>query len=168
MVASKTLQRYILKNFLLEKVIEPIIEKSIEGMNKQAAFIQIITNLTKSIIESKENKDAALEFLRKRINNKIVVILDLCMNNLKENPILFEKGLKLLASLSKYPNFKEILTNTLDSHTSSVSRMDICDSGTNSSPNKPLKHRFTKYLITLRDLLFSSLLSIEVKQIVID
>jgi hypothetical protein len=53
------------------------------------------------------------EFFGNVINNKLVLILDIGFNSYASKPVLFEKSLKLLATLIQFPNFHSILTTSI-------------------------------------------------------
>ena len=59
---------------------------------------------------------AYTDFFETHVNNRLVLILDMGMKSFKARPILFEKSLKLLATLSQLPSFTQILTTTLNSY----------------------------------------------------
>jgi len=48
------------------------------------------------------------------LNHKLVLIIDMGLKCFKTMPILFEKSLKLLASLSLFANFDRILSTSLE------------------------------------------------------
>lgn len=52
-----------------------------------------------------------MEFLEKKINHKLMMILDSGFDCLNSNPVLFEKALKLFSTLSLFPNFRKIINN---------------------------------------------------------
>ena len=79
-------------------------EKTME-MSQHAAYIQIINNLATKVVEaSKATKDqsqfsSAFQFFSRVLNNKLVVIVDMGFKNAETKPVIFEKALKLFATL---------------------------------------------------------------------
>ena len=125
--STKSLHEQILKSFLLDKVVDPLLEgddhfrhthdhghnhdhSHCNESNRQAAYIQIICNIADKIASSSANS-YALDFFEQIISSKLVLIIDMGINTFTTNPMLFEKSLKLFASLSCFPNFNQIMTN---------------------------------------------------------
>ena len=123
-VAHTNLSDYVLRTFLLERIVNPLIEddhtmgdnheKALE-MSRQSAYIQIITNLASKLVDaSKATKDqsnfsSAFSFFSRVLNNKLILIMDIGFKNADTKPVIFEKSLKLLATLGQLPTFIELM-----------------------------------------------------------
>ena len=89
-------------------------EKALE-MSRQSAYIQIITNLASKLVEaSKLTKDqsnfsSAFSFFSRVLNNKLILIMDIGFKNADAKPVIFEKSLKLLATLGQLPTFTVLM-----------------------------------------------------------
>ncbi|TNV84344.1 hypothetical protein FGO68_gene12695 [Halteria grandinella] len=115
---NKSLSHYILQRFLVERIVDPLIEGVDEHMHhdhvhsemgRQAAFVQIVTNLAGKVAEGKE-PNALLFF--EQISVKLLAIVDKGITQYDIKNVIFEKSLKLLATLSQFPNFEQILNQT--------------------------------------------------------
>ena len=97
--------------------------EKVQEQARQAAYIQIINNLATKLIEAfkQSPKDQihftlAFQFFSRVLNNKLVLIMDLGLRNQEGKPgIIFEKCLKLLATLGQLPTFIELMNTQLDS-----------------------------------------------------
>ncbi len=95
-------------------------EEREDEVNRKAAFIQIINNISSKILEVfKASKDQsqfeeAFNFYAGNLNTKLIMIIDQGFTKAHSSPILFEKSLKLLATICQFPIVDQLLTTPSD------------------------------------------------------
>ncbi|CDW84913.1 dna repair transcription [Stylonychia lemnae] len=151
---SAFLAQELLSRFLDQQIIQPLTSGEINHNHKQLAFIQIIINILTKIADNKLRKPCE-EYLQS-VSNKIQLILDQSLTKILDQPVLFEKGMKLLSILSKFSNFHEILK--------------ISDSQAMIIDGQPVINKFDQYMLSLRDLLFDQreVVNQQTEQIIIE
>ena len=75
----------------------------------------------------------AEDFFCKALSGKLLLVIDMGITQFAGNPMLFEKSLKLLASLSAFPNFGHILGDDSKAQRYADIIRDIFASGVSST-----------------------------------
>eukprot|EP00347_Sterkiella_histriomuscorum_P001581 403371479 len=158
-VQSNELQEVILNQFLKNHILVTLKAEqesflsngSAQSIPRISAYIQIMINLFDKI-SGQSIKESAQKFITdESIKFQILHLVDQSFDLIKVQPVLFEKGLKLLASLTKFKNFSEISNITTNQQNLQQNDVDM-DGGLETSQS----NKFSKYIMKLRDIILQS------------